>query len=94
MRERVSTLNHTEPKKFGDEEMLRVGSTAELSDKFNLAYVKLFPHEKLGMPYFGFDFDCAWDSEGFRVLLNGTRVVDIQTDELSISAVEADGGAA
>lgn len=81
-------------KEFGDTEMENIESTADIYDKFNLAYVKLFPHEKLGTPYFGFDFDCAWNSEGFRVLLNGTRVVEIQADELSEYAVEQDGGVA
>lgn len=76
---------------FGDDEMLEIDAINDLRDKLNLAYVKLFPHENHDTPYFGFDFYCVWDSEGFRVLLNGTRIVEIQADELSIATVEADG---
>jgi hypothetical protein len=76
---------------FGDDEMLEIDAINDLRDKLNLAYVKLFPHENHDMHYFGFDFYCVWDSEGFRILLNGTRIVEIQADELSITTVEADG---
>ncbi|MGH8107417.1 MAG: DUF6985 domain-containing protein [Arenimonas sp.] len=76
-----------------DKELNAITYVSDMKNKLNLAYVKIFPHQKDGLPYIGFDFDCIWDAEsGFKVLLNGARVVGLQLDELSIKAVKSDGG--
>ncbi|MCA9233555.1 MAG: hypothetical protein KDA57_23145 [Planctomycetales bacterium] len=77
---------------FDDPYLRKIKKPEHLKTNLNLAYVKLFPHRRDGVPYIGFDFDCAWNSEGFKVLLHGLRVVELDADELSISMIEEDGG--
>lgn len=56
-------------------------------------YIDVFPYSRDGMPYFAFEFACNWDPEhGFKVLVNGTRVVHIDADGYGSEDVLADGG--
>jgi hypothetical protein len=66
----------------------------ELREVISPAKVYIFPHAKDGLPYFGFDFDCAWDPEhGFKVMLHGATVFALEVDECGTYEVEEHGGA-
>lgn len=79
---------------YGDEESLRLlrspGGWKKLID---LSYIDVFPYTRDGMPYLAFEFECNWDPEhGFKLLINGPRVVDIDAGDYGSEDVLADGG--
>ena len=68
-------------------------SPEDLKRLIDLSHIDLYPHTQHGMPYFGFEFECAWDPEhGFHVLMNGLRVVQLDGDVSNSLAIEIDGG--
>ena len=65
----------------------------DLKKLIDLSHIDIFPQTQHGLPYFGFEFECAWDPEhGFHVLMNGLRVIQLDGDVSNQRAVESDGG--
>lgn len=65
----------------------------DLKQLIDLSYIDIFTHTKDGLPYLGFEFECAWDPEhGFHVLTHGLRVVTLDGDVNDITRIETDGG--
>ena len=65
----------------------------DLKQLIDLSYIDIFTHTQDGLPYLGFEFECAWDpAHGFHVLMHGLRVVTLDGDVNDITVIENDGG--
>ena len=61
-----------------DREIAQFSQPSQLRSMISLERVKLFPHAKSGLPYFGLDFNCSWDCEhGFGVVLWGLTALAV-----------------
>jgi hypothetical protein len=81
---------------YGDDESLRLLKSPQGWKRLiDLSYVDVFPYTRDGMPYLAFEFESNWDPEhGFKLLVNGPRVVAIDDDGYGSEDVLADGGVA
>ena len=81
------------PDYMQDDPSLNVTSPLDFKHLIDLTYVDIFPFQKESLPYFGFEFECAWDPEhGFQILMNGLRVVDLGGDGNNEYEIGIDGG--
>jgi hypothetical protein len=76
-------------------ELAHVATVEHLRSLIDLSYVHLFPYQRDGLPYIGFDLEANWNEHGVLALLHGTEVLACSypgTERAVDYSIRDDGG--